>query len=155
MFACIKRRVRARHFCRGFTLIELTLVLALVSVVSLLVVPTGIRFFETQILEDAASELRGALRFAQAEAILQKNSGSFGVRITPGSFTLFEGDSYATRISSEDHIFTFRESMFQGGDVEVVFEAYTGVLTMAVAPIVFTLGSESREITIREDGFIE
>lgn len=51
---------------------------------------------------------------------------SHGVKIVGNTYVLFEGSSYATRISDADSVFEANAAVTRSGDSEVVFAQLTG-----------------------------
>lgn len=126
----------------GFTLLELTLVVALMFMVGAFVSPIGISFYRSQLLNDSVESLVGSLRQAQAFSLTGKNNHSFGIYIQTDSYTLFEGDTYSTRLISEDVVFPIIPAISMSGLSEIVFTKLTG------EPNVFgeiIVASETRE----------
>ncbi len=138
---------------RGFTLIELLVVIALTAFVAALTVPVGVRFYQMQTLDEAASDALHALRRAYAQAVFQKNDSAFGVKFLSGSYTLFQGNSYAARIASEDESAVFSGGITTSGADEIVFSKLSGASSDAVLTI--TLNNESRNIAVNAQGKVE
>lgn len=70
-------------------------------------VPIGIRFYQNQVVIDASGTLVDMLQRAQAYAAAARNDSRFGVKVLPGEFVLFQGDSYAARTASNDERIEF------------------------------------------------
>lgn len=68
---------------RGFTLIELMVVVAIVAIVAYVAVPSYVAFIENKRLVDSTEFIQGKLNFARAEAIKQSKVIYLGV--TSGS----------------------------------------------------------------------
>src|SRR5437870_896099 len=86
----------------GFTLIEVLIVMALVTLVGLTSVPFLSRFFTQNAVENTYEQLKGELGKAQTYAMSGKQNGSWGVHNGTGSIVLFQGSSYASRNSAFD-----------------------------------------------------
>ena len=139
---------------RGFTILEISLVIAMMFVIAALTFPITASFMRSQTQGDAADELVSVLRRAQSEATYQKNDSSFGVKVLSNSYVLFEGSSYATRNEDEDEVTVFSSTISHGGQGEVVFEQLTGIPS-ATGTISVILGREQVDIAIHTEGRIE
>jgi len=139
---------------RGFTLLELLLVITAAVLVAAFTIPTGIRFFQIQLLDEATSDILGVVRRAQSQAVFQKNDSVFGVRFLPSSYVLFQGSSYALRVQSEDETFSLGGGITATGVDEVVFGKLTG-LPNATSTITITSGSDMQTLDINSQGKIE
>ncbi len=143
---------------RGFSLLELLLVIALLIFLVGLTLPISLYFFQTILLDKATITVIDTLRRAQLQAMLQKNDSSFGVKIFPGAYyyVLFQGDSYDSRVQNEDEYF------FVWGDIEVVsgrvdelvFSKFTGTPSIT-GTVYVTLGNNIEGININSEGKIE
>lgn len=138
----------------GFTLLELMLVVALGTVITALTVPVGIRFFQTQSLDESADTLLSNLRRAEAQAMFQKNDSAFGVKFLSGSYILFQGSSYASSTQSEVESFSLPSGITMSGIDEVVFAKLTGVPN-ATGTLTMTSGGGSRALNINAQGKVE
>ncbi len=112
---------------RGFTLIEMLIVIAMIFVVGAFAFPLTISFLEAQVLDETTSDVTSAFRRAQAQAVFGKHANSFGVKILSNQYLIFEGSSYILRIQSEDESFSIPSRLSVTGLSEVVFDKGTGV----------------------------
>lgn len=138
---------------KGFSLVELILVMALGITIAALTIPFGIRFFQVQSLEEQTQMLRGTLRRAEQQSVAQKNDNAFGVKILAGSYVVFQGASYAARTVSEDETIVFPSSITPSGVSEVVFAKRTGI-PGTTGVITLAAGSDIKTITINAKGLI-
>jgi prepilin-type N-terminal cleavage/methylation domain-containing protein len=137
----------------GFTLIELSLVIALFIVVLSLAVPYGLRFFRIERLDGISRDILSNLRLSQSQAISQKQDSDFGIYIGNRSFVTFIGSSYATREVLYDQIFNFSDQVIISGLSEIVFYRLTGLPSNSGE---IRLEGEDRTniITINQQGII-
>jgi prepilin-type N-terminal cleavage/methylation domain-containing protein len=139
---------------KGFTLIELIVVIAVVLVIVGAVVPVGLSFYRSQVVDETAHDVLVALRKAQMLAMLQKNDSSFGVALLADRFVLFQGASYAARVQSEDTE-TFLSSIVTfSGMSEVVFSKMTGD-TATPGAVVVSSGTDTITLYVASIGKIE
>ena len=111
---------------RGFTLIELVLVLALISLVSLAGI--GLRDQLSGALESvgAVETAQNALRYAHAAARAQYGDAAWSVRFVPGSVTAFRGSVWDARDTSFDRLFSLDPAPVLVATAQVTFEKMTG-----------------------------
>ena len=138
---------------KGFTLIELLLVIGGIAIISALTIPVGVNFYRTQVLDETAGDILGALRRAQSQAVFQKNDSEFGVRFLSDSYVLFEGNSYG-EVPSQDETFNLVGGITTSGIVEVTFAKLTGIPS-ATGTLTITSANDSQGININAQGKIE
>jgi type II secretory pathway pseudopilin PulG len=139
---------------KGFTILELLLVIGAAIVIAALTVPVGVRFFQTQTLDEATSGIMETMRRAHNQAVFQKNDSAFGVKFLSGSYVLFQGNSYDTRTQSEDESFEVSSGIATSGIDEVVFAKLTGIPN-TTGTLTVTSGSDSQTININAHGKVE
>jgi len=139
---------------KGFTLIEIILVISITVIIAAVSIPVIVRFVGVQHLDDTRSTIVASLRQAHNQAVFQKNDSAFGVRFLSGSFVIFQGSSYASRTTSEDIVVTIPSSITVSGISEVVFTKRTGVPS-TTGTIFIHLGSSSLSLSINQSGLIE
>lgn len=139
---------------RGFTLLEFLLVIGGVIIIALLTVPLGVKFYTTQVFDEAASDIFGALRRAQSQSMFQKNDSVFGVKFFSDSYVIFQGNSYASRTPGEDENFSLPAGITTSGIDEIVFAKLTGA---PGAPTTLAIDSadKNKNITINVQGKID
>lgn len=138
----------------AFTLIELLLVIAIIAIVGLFTSPIGISFYQSQLLNETSSGLLSALRQAQSFSVSGKHDNPFGVYISQDSYVIFEGDSYLSRIESEDQVFMKVSGVDISGSNEIVFSEITGEPSF-VGTLFISSGNKQAQIEVRESGNIE
>ncbi|MFA4998426.1 MAG: LamG-like jellyroll fold domain-containing protein [Candidatus Paceibacterota bacterium] len=111
---------------KGFTFIELMVVITLILISSSLTLPITYNFFRESATRDQARNIESSLRNAQSSAITGKGDSSSGIRFSRASYTVFEGESYESRRSEKDMTLFFPVAVFVSGAREVVFQKTTG-----------------------------
>jgi len=139
---------------KGFTLIEILVVLSMVTIIAVVTIPISLNFLKTQNLATTTGVILSTLRQAQTQALFQKNNSSFGVKFLENSYVLFQGSSYNTREVSEDLLLSFPSSITVSGIDEIVFTKQTG-LPNTVGAILIMTETASRSIYINQQGTIE
>ncbi|MBP9821744.1 MAG: hypothetical protein KBC98_02590 [Candidatus Pacebacteria bacterium] len=139
---------------KGFTLIEISLVMAFTTLILIFTVPATLRFIGSQNLSETASALVSSLRQAHNQAVFQKNDSSFGVKFLPTSYIVFQGSSYASRTTSQDITIPLSGDITLSGISEIVFTKRTG-LPSTTGTILIQSSSKSLSVSINQQGIIE
>jgi prepilin-type N-terminal cleavage/methylation domain-containing protein len=139
---------------QGFTLVELLLVTALMLIVGVFMFPLGISFYRSQMANEAIEGIQSALRRAQTFAITGKSDSSFGIKFFDDSYVLFEGESYDSRNSANDEIYTVGVLIEDASLDEVVFELFSG-LPSASGYVDVSSGEKSGQVEVTSAGRIQ
>lgn len=120
---------------KGFTIIEVALVIVILSILIVLVSPNFTFFQKKSALNNTAEEIITTLRFAQSKTLASEGPSQYGVYFdnvnAPNQYILFKGDSYATRDISFDQIrkiskFVEISNINLGSIPQVVFNRLSG-----------------------------
>ena len=123
---------------QGFTLIEVLLSVALISMLVGLSLPVYRAFQTKNDLDMTAETVAFALRRAQTYSRGIKADSQWGVAVQSGTLTVFKGASYASRDTAYDETTTISADIAVSGLGEVVFAkltaapSATGTVTLAV-----------------------
>jgi len=134
--------------------VELIVVIGAAILIAAFTMPVGFRFFQTQRLDETTSDILVTLRRANNQAISQKNDSGFGVKFLPGSYVLFQGDSYALRVVSYDEDFDLPVGISVIGIDEVNFSKLNGTPSFTGVFSVHS-GNDSQNVSINKYGKIE
>ncbi len=137
---------------KGLTIIELTVSVGLIGLLSILAVPALRVFQQQQGVDQQAQEIVGALRSAQNKTLASEGSSSYGVYFntatTPHQYALFKGSTFATRDVSADELHTFPATLeifnVNVAGSQVVFDRLTG-LTSQPGDISLRLKSDNSQ----------
>ena len=117
---------------RGFTLIEILVVIAITVILITLAVPTY-RFFQKESdLMNNTEKIINTLRLSQNKTLSSEGASQYGVHLDQTTYTLFKGNNYILRDDSFDEIHEFPESVeiseviLDGGGSEVIFDRISG-----------------------------
>ena len=137
----------------GFTLIEVLLVVAIITLSAAITIPVGAAYLSRSDLSNTTSSVVQSLRQAQSYAFYSNQDDNWGVRVESGTITIYKGADYATRDSSFDTTIPFRSSVVVSGDQEVLFTRGSG---RTASPITINLsdGSSSSEINVSRIGVV-
>lgn len=95
----------------GFTLVEVIVVIALITILVLMSAAITGRAFANHQLELAEDELIEVLRRAQLRTIYGESDDQWSVRIDSNAYTLFKGTSYGSRDTSYDEVHTLSDQL--------------------------------------------
>ncbi len=138
---------------KAFTLIEVLLTVALLSIVVLVVSPFMGRFLFAQNLPIAVDELRGSLVKAREYSLLGKNGSQWGVAVSGERIILFSGDTFAGRDVSFDETYDIPSGVTLTASDEVVFARVSGVPNTSVS-YAFSHDSETRNYSLNAAGVL-
>lgn len=128
----------------GFTLIEVMLVMALLAILAGLSSPFYGRFIFSQEVSVVRDELQGSFAKAQMYSMTGKDNSLWGVALSNGKITLFQGNSFAGRNQSVDESYVVHSRVTITGLTEVVFAHATG--RPSVSPTITLSGNGSTEV---------
>jgi prepilin-type N-terminal cleavage/methylation domain-containing protein len=116
------------YFKKGFTLMELLIVIALIAIFVAMTVPFTMDFYKEQVVEEQTANLANNLKVAQSHAQSGKNNSSWGIKFFEDEYVLFMGDSYsdAERNTDYDKTYSISSGVTMEGVSEIVFEKGTG-----------------------------
>jgi prepilin-type N-terminal cleavage/methylation domain-containing protein len=129
---------------KGFTVIELLIVLALIGIIASLGMSVSLDKYRLSLFQDDTRLVLDLLIQARAEAMENQNSINHGLRIEANK---------VTRLPENDNIQT-SSTLNNTSGVEIIFSALSG---SPLAPISFTLtnGTTNKTVSINPEGVIE
>ena len=147
---------------RGFTLLEILIVLAILGILVAVVFPPLINFRRSSVLNVETQEMVTLINKARLSAISSKGDVQYGVHFATTSVTIFSGTTYVPGATgNEEHIFdptvsigTAGSIVVNGGGADVVFQRITGATdqnaTTTLSVVANTTASST--IVIRSSG---
>lgn len=139
---------------RAFTLIEILLAISILMIILGIGIPIYQSLQNKNDLDVAATTIAQTLRRAQTLAQSGLNDTSWGIAISTGNITLFDGSDYSSRNPDFDEIMDMSPSIILSGIPEVVFAKFTG-LPHTTGTITLTSPShDTKNISINEKGTI-
>lgn len=141
---------------RGFSLIELVIVLAIMLILSAIVGTLASNTLPKNQLLSEMALVADTLRRAQAFTVTGKHDSVWGVHFTNSSMTLFAGPQYVSRDTQYDELHTVPDGLTISGLTDVVFDAVNG-MTANVGTVTLTADatSEERILSVNEQGLID
>lgn len=139
---------------KGFTLVELLLVIALMAMVAGFSTPFYARFLTQNSVSTVRDQLTSHLRRAQMNAMMGKNDGPWGVTFVSPKLILFQGASYATRITALDESFIVNPSISISGLNELIYTKTTGLPNTSTSIVISGTGSV-KTISVSNQGVVQ
>lgn len=139
---------------QGFTLLELLLSVAIISLLAGLSLPVYRTLIKKNDLDIAANTVASSLRRAQVLSQAVDGDTTWGVEIQSGSITLFKGTSYTGRDTNFDETFDMATTIVIGGTTEIIFTKFTG-LPQTTGTINLSTESDARSVTINAKGMVD
>ncbi len=140
---------------RGFTLLEIILSVALISLIAAIGIPTFQFFQNKNDLDIATVTFVQSSRRAQVLSQAVDGDSNWGVHIQEGSITLFKGDSFSGRDDDFDEVFDISDTITVSGLQELVFDRLTGIPQSIGTLNLTSVNNDIREVTINEKGTLE
>jgi len=138
----------------GFTLLEILLSIAVISLIAGISIPIYQSFQVRNDLDIATVEIAQSLRRAQILSQAVDGDTSWGVSVQSASITLFKGTSYAARDTAFDELFDVPTSITPSGVSEIVFSKFFGNPQTIGTVTLTSNANETRTITINEKGMV-
>ena len=142
-------RQNRNNLREGFTLIEILLSLALVTLLTAISVPFYQSFQQANELDATKETILSALRTAKTYARESKDNANWGVYISTENVVLFQGDSYTTRDPSYDLYYSISSKVSLYGSTEFVFNTPFGSPT-STGTIGLAINNKSDSILVNE-----
>lgn len=150
---------------RGFSLLELLLVMTIISTVTLISVPFYARFLTQNTVANATDQLVNSLRKAQMYSMMGKQSNNctgapcnWGVNYTGNTITLYLGNSFANRTQTFDERFSVSTSVSITSSTETTdwnFTRVTGFANNTPATITISgTGNQTKTLSVIGQGTV-
>ena len=140
---------------KGYTLIEILLVIAIVLAVGFLSLAFPTRMLRQAQVSDTAEQLRGALNKARTYALSGKADSAWGVHYGNSTITFFKGENYAGRDQALDEETAFNENVSLSGFSEVVFEQPDGRPNRTLSEIKIYRDNAEETFSLNSEGVLE
>ncbi len=146
----------------GLTLVELLVVLAIISVLSVGISPKIVNFYDRYSLDATSQDLIQVIRLAEIKATGSEGSSPYSVHFVPGlggSFTLFRGINFSSRDTSYDEVHNLPQALSLnlniGSSTDMVFTKYEATTTSSgTITISWPDGNLSKAISVSAYGVI-
>lgn len=111
----------------GFTIIELLLVVAIISILGTFSVAFYSRFVQQIGVQTAADQIVGQYRRAQFLTVMGREDNDWGIHLSGTTLTLYSGPSFAARTPAFDETIQLNSAIGISGLSEVNFSAPNGL----------------------------
>lgn len=154
-------KILKKRFERGFTLVELLIVMAIMAVLTTIVFSSFLSFRDSQALSKDTDNIVSMLRQAREQTLSSKNSSVYGVHFSATSTTLFVGNTYSIStttnktfvLNGSDSILTVS---LNGGGSDTVFRRLSGETSQnGTVTISSPRLTNTKTITIHKTGLVE
>ena len=151
-----------RYNMKGFTVIEIAIVIVILAVLAAMAVVSFSGFRQNQILNSDANKVVSIINEARSKTLSSQNFSQYGVHFEAAKIVLFKGVSYS--VSGSDNATTTLSNILEisgislaGGGSDVVFQKITGKTDNygAITIRVKTNTSKTKTINIRSTGITE
>lgn len=141
---------------RGFSLLEVLLVIALLAMMGLITIPLYYRFRESDNLKLVFSLVVNDLNRAQIRSQSMENDSGWGVKFVSSTsqVVIFKGATYAGRDQTYDERSDVPTGITVNPFFEVVFNKLTGYPTATSSITVSNNFNESKNLNINNRGVI-
>lgn len=140
---------------RGFTLVEMLLVIAILAIVSFVAVGLVSNSVPRNQLQAQTDALLGMTRRAQERTVNGLEGGVWGVHVEAGQATLFLGESFVARDAAFDETRILPVAVSVSGSTDAVFVRRTGMPQQEASFILTDQATSlTRTITIHASGSI-
>ncbi|MDA0207841.1 MAG: prepilin-type N-terminal cleavage/methylation domain-containing protein [bacterium] len=134
----------------GFTLVEVIIVVALITTLSVISTALTGRAFANHQLELAEDGLIEVLRRAQLRTMYGESDDMWSVRIDSTSYTLFKGATYGSRDTNYDEVHTLsgQLSISNSGGNTIRFDFGNGDAASGAQTLTITDENTSRTVAV-------
>lgn len=140
---------------RGFTLLEMVLVMAVMGVVAAGVVPAYRGLQIRNDMDIAVFSTVQSLRRAQVLAQAVDSDSQWGVKIVSPNIALFKGSTYFGRDTAYDELFDLPSDVSVSGVTEVVFNKVFGDTANSGSINFSSTNSDSATVTVNSKGAVD
>lgn len=89
---------------RGITIVELSVVIALIGIIILIMFPQFSRMRENQVIKNATVDILSVIEKARSQTLSSLNSSEYGVRFQPDRVIIFKGKVFSESATNNETI---------------------------------------------------
>lgn len=139
----------------GFTLLEVILSVTILGMLAGLTLPVYETFVRRNDLDLTAQQIVAALRRAETYSRAGNTNNSWSVEIQPGTVTLFQGTSFASRDTNYDETISIPGTITPSGLSEVQFAKLTALPNTTGTITLTSTANATRTVTINAQGMVD
>lgn len=146
---------------RGFTLIEVLIVIAVIVILVSMSTGAFVQFYAGNILESETQKVQTILVDARAQTLLSKEDTNYGVHFESNKVILFKGNTYsAVDPDNEELILSSRVSLttnIVGGGSDIIYRRLTGNVVANGTTTISLVSDSNRfiDLVIEKTGIVE
>ena len=140
---------------RGFTMIEMTLSVAVLAIIFGMTIPMYRNFSIRNDMDIAVTTLVQDYRRAQVLSQITDGDSAWGVHVATGSILIYKGSSYVSRDQTFDEITDISSSISVAGLYDVVFSKQNGFPQSTGTTTFTSINNETRNVTINQKGMVD
>jgi len=143
---------------KGFTFIEIILVVAIMLTISIMTPTFYSRFLLQNSVANTTDQLAGSMRKAQFQSMMGKNADSWSVNYSANTITLYKGNNFGVRDPSFDEKFTVNPNISVSGFTDLNFAKVSGLPSPGPFPLNVSIssssGNNSDVVTVNSQGVV-
>lgn len=147
-----RRRTPDARLVTGFTLVEILVAIGIMTLILGTVSPIGFNFYFDYQLESETRLLGTLLQQTRNLAMVNYNESDHGLYFDSANFIIFQGASFASRVTSKDKTFPRAQSISLSGPSEIVFTALSG--QTASTTYALSNSRKNREVYVNAEGLV-
>lgn len=141
---------------RGFTLIEVTIVIVIFLIIAGVSIPLYFKFQEFSERESIKEEVLQSIREVQIKSLLGQNDNNYGIYFSGHNYITYTGLTFASKVAGSELSFELSDTISTNINTDLNFQKNTGRPTQATSIILTNDRSlANTTITINSLGLIE
>lgn len=148
------QRYNRKFASRGFTLIEIILAIAILSIIMAVIISGMMDYVNYQRMQADVVEVSSQIRETRQNSLSAQDDTHYGVHFESDSVTIFDGDTY-NALDPDNQVTSFSivglATDLTNGDSDIVFSRLTGVPS-ATGTITITSNQLGTTATITVNG---
>lgn len=137
---------------KGFTILELMLIIGILVVILSLGLPITFDFYKNYQLQAEGEKFISLLETTRNSSMINLNQLPHGVYRDNDNFVIFEGNNFAARNQSQDQNFPRAKIISVAGPDEIIFNPLSGQAISSA--FIFNNGTKSFNVYVNQEGQI-